>query len=142
MPVKAPLYGAYVPPSTLYSSPAVGDVTAIEPVGVVHVGSVTVAVTVGALGAAATVTSMEVSQPAAFFTHTLCPPVPMPVKAPLYGAYVPPSTLYSSPAVGDVTAIEPVGVVHVGSVTVAVTVGSGFTTIVVVADALHPLASV
>src|SRR5678815_2604274 len=61
---------------------------------------------------------MEVSQPAAFFTHTLCPPVPMPVKAPLYGAYVPLSTLYSSPAVCYVTAIVPVGVVHVGSFTV------------------------
>src|SRR5436189_15429 len=96
----------------------------MDPVGVVHVGSVAVALTLGAPGADPTVTSTEPSQPAAFFTHTLCKPLLIPVKAPLYGAYVPLSTLYSSPALTVVTAIEPVGVVHVGSVTVALTVGA------------------
>src|SRR5678810_547052 len=124
IPVKAPLYGAYVPLSTLYSSPVVTDVTVMDPVGVVHVGSVAVAVTLGAPGANPTVTSTEPSQPAAFFTHTLCKPLLIPVKAPLYGAYVPLSTLYSSPVVTDVTVMDPVGVVHVGSVAVAVTLGA------------------
>ena len=56
------------------------------PVGVEQVGSVALAVTTGAPGAAPTVTSVEASQPAAFFTHTLCGPLVMPVKVPAYGA--------------------------------------------------------
>src|SRR5204862_7199413 len=87
----------------------------MDPVGVLHVGSVAVLLTLGAPGADPTVTSTEDSQPAAFFTHTLCKPLLIPVKAPLYGAYVPLSTLYSSPVVTDVTVMDPVGTVHVGS---------------------------
>src|SRR5687768_17727997 len=95
------------------------------PVGVVHVGSVAVAVTVGAPGAVPTVTSTEASQPAAFFTHTLWATLLMPVKPPAgYGALVPLSALDSRPAVDEVTVMVPVGVAHVGSVAVAVTVGA------------------
>ena len=52
-------------------------------VGTAHVGSVAVAVTTGAPGAAFTVTSVEASQPAAFFTHTLWAPGYTEVKPPL-----------------------------------------------------------
>src|SRR5687768_18401351 len=95
------------------------------PVGVAHVGSVAVAVTVGAPGAVPTVTSTEASQPAAFFTHTLWAPLLMPVKPP--AAYLLHyTTLFRSsrPAVAEVTVMVPVGVAHVGSVAVAVTVGA------------------
>src|SRR5687768_18428780 len=95
------------------------------PVGVAHVGSVAVAVTVGAPGAVPTVTSTEASQPAAFFTHTLWAPLLMPVKPPRSEERcVGMSTLYSRPAVAEVTVMVPVGVAHVGSVAVAVTVGA------------------
>src|SRR5688500_19546239 len=92
------------------------------PVGVAHVGSVAVAVTVGAPGAVPTVTSTEDSQPAAFFTHTLWAPLLMPVK-PLAGnrAWVPLSNLYSRPEVAEFTVKVTVGNTHFGSVTVAVT---------------------
>ena len=52
-------------------------------VGTAHVGSVAVAVTTGAPGAVFTVTSVEASQPAAFFTHTLWAPGDTEVKPPL-----------------------------------------------------------
>ena len=71
-----------MPLSILKVRPVVEDVTVIVPVGVEQVGSVAVAVTTGALGALPTVTSVEASQPPAFFTHTLCNPVLMPVKVP------------------------------------------------------------
>src|SRR5678810_599289 len=75
-------YGAYVPLSNLYSSPVVTDVTVMVAVGTAHVGSVALAVTLGAPGAAATVTSVDASQPAAFFTHTLCKPLLITIRPP------------------------------------------------------------
>src|SRR5678810_214489 len=75
-------YGAYVPLSNLYSSPVVTDVTVMVAVGTAHVGSVALAFTLGAPGASFTVTSVEDSQPDAFFTHTLCGPALTEVKPP------------------------------------------------------------
>src|SRR5688500_20340625 len=95
------------------------------PVGTAHVGSVVVAVTVGAPAALPTVTSVEASQPAAFFTHTLCAPVLMPVKPPAgYGRSEECRVVKARTAVGDVTSMVHVGTAQVGSVAVAGTVGA------------------
>ena len=72
-----------MPLSNLNSRPVVDELTVMVAVGTAQVGSVAVAVTVGALGALFTVTSVDASQPAAFFTHTLCAPGDTEVKPPL-----------------------------------------------------------
>ena len=64
-------------------TPVVDELTVMVAVGTAHVGLVAVAVTTGALGAVFTVASVEASQPAAFFTHTLWAPGDTEVKPPL-----------------------------------------------------------
>ncbi len=64
----------------LNSSPVVGVLTVIVPVGVVHVGSTAASVAVGAPGAVAMSLVNVVSQPAAFFTLMVCVPAARPLQ--------------------------------------------------------------